>query len=105
MSYQTKEQSLGYILRAVLDVGSNTKELKNIYYKVLDIVEDHIKVNGSFQSIGNYETHNFIITAMRELDIEYNKIGMSLNWVYNDFTVAEAGEFYNSFKNILRVMQ
>lgn len=106
MSYQTKKQSIGYILRATLDAGSNTTDMKELYYKLDEAINQHISVNGGHETIDNYSTYDFMVFINRELgqDDEYiQKVGSALYYCYDVYTVGEAETFYDGFKHILRV--
>lgn len=99
MSYQSKEQSIGYILKAMIDTGSTSKEMKEVYNKLNDAID-------SKQTLDNYSTYDHMIFTNRELgadDKRIKQLGLNLYYVYDVYTVEEAQGFYDAFKTILRV--
>ena len=109
MSYQSKEMSIGYILKAMIDAGSHTKELVSLYYKLDEAMNEHIEANKEQENpmpFDNYTTYDFMVFINREQGMEeeqIQKIGSNLYYAYDMYTVEEAEEFYHSFKKILRI--
>lgn len=101
MSYQTREQSLGYILKALIDSGSKSSELKLFYSKLHKIYEMN-----QVEVLNNYSTYDYMVNVARDLkfnDERTKRTGSFLYNAYDIYTVDEAKEFYYSFKTILRI--
>jgi len=88
------KQAMGYILRAFLDVGTNTKELRSIFSELMGVINKEY-------GIDNYD----IIDYAKKLKLEKDHSGV-ITAMYNGFdlyTIEEAGGFYEAFKVVLRV--
>lgn len=99
VSNQTKEQAIGYILKASIDTGSNTKDLKDLYYKLNQAIKNNHDI-----SLNNHTTHDLMVLVNRESEVEETviaSIGNNLYYAYDMYTVEEAGDFYTAFKKIL----
>lgn len=109
MSYQSKEMAIGYILKAMIDAGSNTKELVNEYYKLNEAMNDRIEADEEQDNpmpFDNYLTYDFMIFTNRERGMDDKKIsdiGRHLYTAYDMYTIEEAEGFYHAFKEILRL--
>ena len=109
MSYQSKEMSIGYILKAMIDAGSNTKELVSLYYKLNEAMNEHIeanRTNDESEMFDNYLTCGFMVFANRELGADekrISEISSNLYYCFDMYTVDEAQGFHDAFKTILRI--
>ena len=104
MSYQTKEQSIGYILKAMIDTGSNRNELREVYLISKQGIKNVFEESQD-NRMNNYTTEVILQQTLRtiEKDDEYIANAVSnLYYSYDIFTVEEAVEFYEAFKVILR---
>lgn len=98
MSDQTKEQSIGYILKAMSDVGMDTKHIKNVYHDLDRAINEDDMMN-------NYSTYDLMIVTNRDQgldDEKIKKIGSYLYGLYDMNTVGEAEGFYHSFVKVLK---
>ena len=104
MSYQTKEQSIGYILKAMIDTGSNRNELREVYLISKQGIKNVFEESQD-NRMNNYTTEVILQQTLRtiEKDDEYIANAVSnLYYGYDRFTVEEAGDFYEAFAVILR---
>lgn len=106
MSMQTKQQSMGYILKAIFDYGINTSDFGYYYYKIDEIVSSHLKHIST--DIDNYTTYDFMIIVFRESDIPNSEgvtseVGSNLTANFDLYTVEEAEEFHDAIRDLLRI--
>lgn len=104
MSYQSKDQSIGYILKAMIDTGSNRNELREAYLVAKQGIKNVFEESQD-NRMNNYTTEVILQQSLRaiEKDEEYIKKAVSnLYYGYDRFTVEEAGEFFEAFKIICR---
>lgn len=95
MSYQTKEQSIGYLFRVFMDVGTNRNELKKVYSIADELIET------GYNKITNHDTQRVLaeISERNEYDEERRKeLNLNLIWAFDDRSVYDAGELYKLYK-------
>ncbi|HDR7892740.1 hypothetical protein AB1I77_25605 [Bacillus paranthracis] len=98
MSYQTKEQSIGYLFRVFMNVGTNRNELKEVYAIANELIET------GYNEITNHDTQRVLaeISERNEYDEEKRKeLNLNLMWAFNDRSVYEAGELYKLYKAVI----
>lgn len=97
---QTKQQSIGYILRAFLDNGSNTSELLRIFLELDKTIHDE------GQTIGNNNTVNYLHYVMEYFRMgqeRVTKVNSSLYNAFDIYTEEEAQDFYEAFLMIFKL--
>ncbi|HDR3523999.1 TPA: hypothetical protein QCN93_004712 [Bacillus pacificus] len=98
MSYQTKEQAIGYLFRVFMNVGTNRNELKEVYAIANELIET------GYNEITNHDTQRVLaeISDRNEYDEEKRKeLNLNLMWAFNDRSVYDAGELYKLYKAVI----
>jgi len=104
LSYQTKEQAIGYILKAVIDTGSSRQELREVYLVARQGIKEMLEGRED-NRMDNMLTNIILMDSLDTLekDKEYSKKAeANLYDGYDRFTVEEAGDFFKAFAVILK---
>ncbi|MEH6949132.1 hypothetical protein V7068_19095 [Bacillus sp. JJ634] len=91
MSYQTKKQSIGYILMSYFQLGFTAKQLGEVFGTALDSIRDRTDIT-------NQETMIYFEGVGRTLQLDGELLEKGVDQFYSIFdliTVEEAGEFYS----------
>lgn len=106
MSMQTKEQSMGYILKSMFDAGEKANFLTDYFGVLSEAIDQQTEHNPSYKIIDNYVTNDFMLFTNKELgkdDMDIQRIAAFLHDAFDIYTVEEAEDFYQAFKVILRI--
>ena len=98
MSYQTKQQAIGYILKSTLDVGATTRELVTLYRELEETIDNQTVLD-------NYTTIDYAENVGRIVGLDnkrINAISSNLYYLYDTTSVEEAELLYQSFVSIFK---
>jgi hypothetical protein len=90
MSLQTKEQQIGYILKALYDEDIKIQEFYNAKIKLEEIVPVDAELD-------NYTGMEILEELNRSVFFDLEEAKKTLYGIYDMKTVQEAGGFYNHF--------
>ncbi|MCM2532293.1 hypothetical protein NDK43_07690 [Neobacillus pocheonensis] len=99
MSYQTKKQSIGYILKTALKTEIPANRLMDIALASLKIVEDRNDIN-------NHERMNFAEKVVQQIELseEFQKdLKREMVWTFDNTAVGEAENVYEGFAKLFPV--
>lgn len=93
MSEQTKKQALGYVARALFDVGIPSRQLKDLVYNASEVMS-------ATEIYDNYDVMGILESICNDAEMsegEVSKCRSSLYWCFDDITVERAGELLEAF--------
>ncbi|MGG4425006.1 hypothetical protein ABEP71_19150, partial [Bacillus velezensis] len=93
MSYQTKKQSIGYILKGMMDTDVPAKSVKEAVRVAWSLVPDH-------NQITNDDTLKYAVSICQKLKLDSglsDVVKSAVFWAFNDKTVGEMGDFFDGF--------
>lgn len=101
MSYQTKNESIGYILKSVLNSDLPANMLLEVGKRAKKLIPER-------NDIENDDTLDYAAAVFKELGVDPKKIEELKSEIYYLFdikTVEEAGEVFDAFSSLFPVLR
>ncbi|MGF7535244.1 hypothetical protein AAGG74_16440 [Bacillus mexicanus] len=97
MSEQTKQESIGYIVKGMMDSAIPAKAVKKAIDLLWVMVPDQ-------KDITNYDTSNFAVFVCEKLELDnelIRDINSSVYRAFDDTPVEGAGEYFRNFVSLV----